>query len=230
MEAILSLAQNKFSLGNQPESLLVIPFTPVKNNKLDNVYNRTIKRTVDIFLGSALVLLLFPIVIPIVAILIKLESKGPVFFVQKRTGLMKKSFYCFKFRSMVVNKNANRLEVQPNDKRITRVGYYLRKFHIDELPQLINVLNGDMSLVGPRPYMLRHTVVYSHLVKDFHDRHNVKPGLTGLAQMRGLHGIIDTRESLYQRCYSDIEYIKNWSLFGDVWIFFRTLVKIASTL
>lgn len=230
MEAILSLAQNKFTHEHQPESLLVIPFTPVKNNKLDSVFNRFIKRSVDIILGSALVLLLFPIMLPIVAILIKLDSKGPIFFIQKRTGLRKKSFYCLKFRSMVVNDQADRLEVQPNDTRITKVGYYLRKFHIDELPQLINVLVGDMSLVGPRPYMLRHTVVYSRLVKDFHDRHNVKPGLTGLAQMRGYHGIIDTRESLYQRCYSDIEYIKNWSLFGDVSIFFRTLVKIARTL
>lgn len=230
MEAILTLTHNKFKLHHQPESLLVIPFTPVRSYKLDNAFNRFVKRTVDIVLGSFLALLLIPVLFPFVAILIKLDSKGPVFFIQKRTGLRKKSFYCLKFRSMVVNKQANRLEVQPNDTRITRVGHYLRKFHIDELPQLINVLIGDMSLVGPRPYMLRHTVVYSRLVKDFHDRHNVKPGLTGLAQMRGYHGIIDTRESLYQRCYSDIEYIKNWSMFGDVWIFFRTLVKIAQRL
>jgi lipopolysaccharide/colanic/teichoic acid biosynthesis glycosyltransferase len=230
MEATLSLTLNKFTNEQQPESLLVIPFTPVKNNRLDSVFNQIIKRSVDIILGSFLMLLLFPFVLPVVTILIKLNSRGPVFFIQKRTGLRKKSFYCLKFRSMIINDMADRLEVQPNDSRITRVGYYLRKFHIDELPQIINVIIGDMSLVGPRPYMLRHTVVYSRLVKDFHDRHNVKPGLTGLAQMRGLHGIIDTRESLYHRCYSDIEYIKNWSLFGDVSIFFRTLVKIAGTL
>jgi lipopolysaccharide/colanic/teichoic acid biosynthesis glycosyltransferase len=164
------------------------------------------------------------------AVLIKIESRGPVFFIQKRTGLRRKSFYCLKFRSMVVNKQANRLEVQTNDDRITPLGNFIRKYHIDELPQLLNVIKGDMSLVGPRPHMLRHTVLYSRLVINYHDRHLVKPGIAGLAQMRGFHGTIGSWEDLYERCASDFEYIEKWSLFGDLHIFFSTIFKIVINL
>lgn len=184
----------------------------------------------DLLISSVLLLLIFPWLLIIIAIFIKIDSKGPVFFVQKRTGLNMKSFYCFKFRSMIVNKDADRLEVQPDDKRITRVGAVLRKFHLDELPQLINVFIGNMSLVGPRPLMLRHTVLYSRLIKDYHNRHLVKPGLTGLAQMRGFYGSITTSEDLFNRCASDVEYIANWSLFGDLKIFFGTIFQQAGKL
>jgi putative colanic acid biosynthesis UDP-glucose lipid carrier transferase len=127
---------------------------------------------------------------------------------------------------MVVNKEANRLEVQADDQRITRVGHFLRKYYIDEFPQLINVIRGEMSLVGPRPLMLRHTVLYSRIIKNYPERHKVKPGLTGLAQMRGYHGIIATKRDLYLRTASDIEYITNWNVRGDLYIFFATFLQI----
>jgi putative colanic acid biosynthesis UDP-glucose lipid carrier transferase len=205
---------------------IAIPFQYIENYKLDKFYNRLIKRTMDVALGSLLVLMLLSWIIPIMAILIKLDSRGPVFFIQKRTGVRRRSFYCFKFRSMVVNDQANRLEVQVNDKRITPLGRFIRKYHIDELPQLLNVVMGDMSLVGPRPHMLRHTVLYSRLVENYHDRHRVKPGIAGLAQMRGFHGTIASREDLFNRCSSDFEYIEKWSLYGDLQIFLGTVLRI----
>lgn len=209
-----------------PQSQLAIPYHPPANYRLDRFSNRLIKRSVDVILGGALVLLLLVWIIPLMAIAIKLESRGPVFFRQKRTGLGRRSYYILKFRSMVVNNQADRLEVQPGDRRITRVGRFIRKYHIDELPQLLNVVWGDMSLVGPRPHMLRHTVLYSRLVEHYHDRHRVKPGIAGLAQMRGHHGSISGWQELYDRCASDFEYIEKWSLFGDLSIFFRTIFRI----
>jgi len=215
---------------SHPPSQLVIPYRPLENHRLDRVFNRFIKRSMDVMLGSVLVLLILVWAIPLIGLLIRLDSRGPVFFVQPRTGLRKRSFYCLKFRTMVVNMNANRLEVQSNDNRITRLGYFLRKYHIDELPQLLNVVKGDMSLVGPRPHMLRHTVLYSRLVKNYHDRHRVKPGIAGLAQMRGYHGTISSWEDLYNRCSADFEYIEKWSLFGDLYIFFGTIFKVIKNL
>ena len=215
---------------SHPPSQMVIPYRPLDNHKLDKLYNRLIKRSVDIILSSVLVLALLIWIIPLMAILIKLDSPGPVFFVQKRTGLRKKSFYCLKFRSMVVNNHANRLEVQPNDNRITRLGRFIRRFHIDELPQMLNVVKGDMSLVGPRPHMLRHTVLYVRLVQNYHDRHRVKPGIAGLAQLRGYHGTIAGWNDLYERCSSDFEYIEKWSLTGDLCIFCKTICQVVKNL
>lgn len=126
----------------------------------------------------------------------------------------------------MVNNQSDRLEVQPNDSRITPLGTFIRKYHIDELPQLLNVVKGDMSLVGPRPHMLRHTILYSRLVKNYDHRHRVKPGIAGLAQMRGYHGTICNFKDLYERCSSDFEYLEKWSLFGDLYIFFRTIFQI----
>ena len=131
---------------------------------------------------------------------------------------------------MRVNKEADRLEVQANDARITRVGQFIRKYHIDELPQLLNVVIGDMSLVGPRPHMLRHTILYARLVENYHDRHLVKPGIAGLAQMKGYHGTISSGQDLYNRCSADFEYIEKWSLFGDLNIFFGTILIILKNL
>ena len=223
--ATIILDKNPWHETAAPEKLS-IPYRPLENHRLDNPYNRLIKRTMDVWLGSVLVLAILSWMLPLMAILIKLDSKGPVFFIQKRTGRNKKSFFCLKFRSMVVNNNANRLEVQANDHRITKLGHLLRKYHIDELPQLLNVVKGDMSLVGPRPHMLRHTVLYASLVENYHDRHRVKPGIAGLAQLRGYHGTIASWHDLYNRCSADFEYIEKWSLFGDFFIFFKTIFKI----
>jgi len=227
METMLAILLDKSRFSdNESDNLIEVPIIPITNTIHENLFIRMIKRMVDIVLGSFLALLILPWMLPLVAILIKIDSKGPVFFIQKRTGLDKKSFMCLKLRTMVINDQADRLEVQPGDKRITRVGFYLRKYHIDEAPQILNVIIGNMSLVGPRPHMLRHTVLYSRIVKDYHERHRVKPGITGLAQMRGYHGTIKDRNDLYNRFYSDIEYIENWSVFGDITIFFRTVLKI----
>ncbi len=223
------LDKNPWHETEVPEKLS-IPYRPLENHRLDKFINRMIKRTMDVGLGSFLVLLILSWLLPLMAILIKLDSKGPVFFIQKRTGLRKKSFYCLKFRSMVVNQDANRLEVQAGDQRITRLGNFIRRYHIDELPQLLNVVKGDMSLVGPRPHMLRHTILYSSLVENYHDRHRVKPGIAGLAQMRGYHGTISSWHDLYDRCSADFEYIEKWSLFGDFCIFFKTVYKIIKNL
>ena len=131
---------------------------------------------------------------------------------------------------MKVNGDADRLQVQPGDKRITKTGALLRKLYLDEVPQLLNVLWGDMSLVGPRPHMLRHNIVYARLIENYHDRHKVKPGISGLAQYRGYHGMIRSKQDLVNRISSDIEYIENWSLFGDLFIFFSTIVHVFKSL
>jgi lipopolysaccharide/colanic/teichoic acid biosynthesis glycosyltransferase len=197
-----------------------------QKNKINHPRSRFVKRILDVFLASLMLIFIAPWLFLIVSIIIVFESKGSPFFVQKRTGRDRKTFLCIKFRTMTINKEADRLQVQKDDKRITRVGKYLRELHIDELPQVINVLAGQMSIVGPRPHMLRHNVEYSWLSENYHLRHQAKPGLTGLAQVRGYHGMINNREDYVNRLSSDIEYINNWSIYTDVEIFFRTTFQI----
>ena len=144
------------------------------------------------------------------------------FFMQKRTGRNLKTFRCIKFRTMVVNRDSHRIQVQVNDSRITRTGKFLRKYHIDELPQVFNVLEGSMSIVGPRPHMLRQNIQFSRISPVYHKRHLVKPGMTGLAQVRGFHGMVASDEHYFDRLNSDLEYIRTWSLFTDIRIFFQT--------
>lgn len=223
----MSDAINSSTFGTMvPDHEVILPHEAITEVKLEKAVNRYIKRSVDILLGGFLALLILPWLIPLVAIIIKVESKGPVFFIQKRTGLNRKTFYCCKFRTMYVNEDADRIQVQPGDKRITRSGYYLRKYYLDEMPQLLNVVWGNMSLVGPRPHMLRHNVMYARQIKNYHDRHKVKPGLSGLAQLRGYHGMIRNEQDLINRISSDIEYIRNWSLFRDLCIFFSTIFHV----
>lgn len=196
------------------------------NDDINKPLARIFKRLLDILLSLAFLVLIAPWLFPLVALAIIIESKGNPFFVQKRTGKNRHTFYCIKFRTMFLNDDANRLQVQVNDARITKVGKFLRESHIDELPQVINVLFGQMSIVGPRPHMLRHNVEYAQLSPNYHVRHTIKPGLTGLAQVRGYHGMIENREDYKNRLNSDLEYIHNWSLIGDVEIFFLTTFKI----
>ncbi len=195
-------------------------------NKINSPSSRLFKRVLDIILSFSMLILIAPWLFLIVSILIVIDSKGAPFFVQKRTGRNRKTFYCIKFRTMTTNYEANRLQVQKDDKRITRLGKHLRELHIDELPQVINVLLGDMSIVGPRPHMLRHNVEYAWLSPNYHLRHIAKPGLTGLAQVRGYHGMIETANDYSNRLNSDLEYIHNWSLLVDIEIFFRTTFQI----
>jgi putative colanic acid biosynthesis UDP-glucose lipid carrier transferase len=195
-------------------------------NRIENPINKFLKRSLDIILGILFMVLIAPWLFPMVSLLIIIDSKGSPFFVQKRTGLNRKTFYCVKFRTMVKNKDAHRLQVQVDDQRITRLGKFLRESHIDELPQVLNVLWGDMSVIGPRPHMLRHNVEYAQLSPNYHLRHNAKPGMTGLAQVRGYHGMIANEEDYKNRLSSDLEYIENWSLWGDIVIFVMTTIKI----
>ncbi len=195
-------------------------------NRLDNPLNRFFKRSLDVLLSVLFLVLIAPWLFPLVSLIIIMETKGSPFFVQKRTGKNRKTFYCVKFRTMVKNQDANRLQVQVDDVRITKVGKFLRETHIDELPQILNVIMGQMSIVGPRPHMLRHNVEYSQLSPNYHLRHSTKPGLTGLAQVRGYHGMIMDKDDYANRLSSDIEYIQNWTLFGDIEIFVMTTIKI----
>lgn len=198
----------------------------VIKSKSNKPFNRFIKRILDITLSSLFIILIAPWLFPIVSLIIVIESKGSPFFIQKRTGLRRRSFFCIKFRTMLKNKDANRLQVQINDKRITKFGKILRESHIDELPQVINVFIGDMSIVGPRPHMLRHNVEYAGYSPNYHLRHIVKPGMTGLAQVRGFHGMISGKEDFQNRLNSDIEYIKRWSFLGDIEILILTTFKV----
>ncbi len=188
------------------------------------------KRIIDIIVASSILLLIMPWLTPLVAILIKLNSKGSVFFVQKRTGKDNQTFHCIKFRTMKINKEADTQQAITNDLRITRLGKILRLTHIDELPQLLNVLMGTMSIVGPRPHMLYHTEVYSKSYTYYLLRHESKPGMTGMAQIKGYLGEIITPRDLKKRVLWDIYYNKNASIRLDIYIAFTTLQQIINKL
>jgi putative colanic acid biosynthesis UDP-glucose lipid carrier transferase len=166
--------------------------------------------------------------VPLMALLIKLTSKGPVFFVQERSGKNNQYFYCLKFRTLDVNAEANTKQVTKDDKRITKLGRFLRKTNLDELPQFVNVLLGDMSVVGPRPHMLKHTSMFSELMAEYMIRHFVKPGVTGWAQVNGSRGEIKKHEDLRKRIEHDIWYMENWSIWLDlkiIWLTIFTTIK-----
>lgn len=163
--------------------------------------------------------------IPIIAILIKLTSKGPVFFLQKRSGRYNKLFTCIKFRSMVVNQQADLKAAAANDERITRIGKYLRRYHLDELPQFFNALSGDMSVVGPRPHMINDDLRYEEQIRHYNFRRRIKPGITGLAQVLGYSGLADDIQKMKNRVQLDFFYIRHWSLKLDSLIMFRTFWK-----
>ncbi|MGZ8983203.1 MAG: undecaprenyl-phosphate glucose phosphotransferase [Methylotenera sp.] len=181
----------------------------------------------DRVLSTLILTLISPILI-LVAIAVKLDSPGPVFFRQNRTGWNGKSFRIWKFRSMYVHQEeAGKLkQAEKNDSRITKVGAFIRRTSLDELPQIFNVLTGDMSLVGPRPHAVQHDEEYSQRIFDYFARHNIKPGITGLAQVRGLRGETKDIDQMIQRIESDIEYINNWSVWLDITIILRTPLAI----
>ena len=171
-------------------------------------------------------MILSPLVLIPVGIAIKLSSPGPIFFKQKRTGFRGKEFWCYKFRTMKVNKEADTLQATKEDPRKTKLGDFLRKTSIDELPQFYNVWKGDMSIVGPRPHMLKHTEEYSTLINRFMLRHFVKPGITGLAQVSGFRGETRYIDQMEGRVKKDIEYIENWSFWLDIKIIIKTVTNM----
>ncbi|WDO13832.1 exopolysaccharide biosynthesis polyprenyl glycosylphosphotransferase [Flavobacterium sp. WW92] len=202
-----------------------IPIISIRNIPLDETANKVIKRAFDIIFSLVVIIGILSWLIPILAILIRIESKGSVFFKQKRNGLNYKEFYCYKFRSMRLNEIADLYQVSKNDPRITRVGKFIRKTSIDELPQFFNVLLGDMSVVGPRPHMVSHTEMYARRIDKFMVRHFIKPGITGLAQTKGFRGEVESDKDIIYRVKFDIFYLENWSLLLDIKIIFLTVVN-----
>jgi putative colanic acid biosynthesis UDP-glucose lipid carrier transferase len=206
----------------QPSLRIVYTTSP-----LEWQFNAILKRTFDILLSSLLIILLLSWLIPILAILIKVDSSGPVFFLQRRNKRNGGIFTCMTFRSMVVNPEADTQGAYKNDRRITRLGKFLRVHHLDELPQLFNVLYGDMSIVGPRPHMIVENLQYEKLVTEYSCRHQVKPGITGLAQSLGYSGYTTDVQKLKERADLDLNYIKHWSMKMDMQIIFRTFRMIS---
>jgi putative colanic acid biosynthesis UDP-glucose lipid carrier transferase len=181
------------------------------------------KRCADVLFSLFLMAVLYPWLMPVLALLIKLDSKGPIFFRQKRTGYLGKIFTCTKLRTMVVNEEADSRQATEDDPRITRIGMFLRKTGLDELPQFISVLKGDMSLIGPRPHMIQDTEHFSSRVKDYNLRHLVRPGITGMAQIKGYRGATESPESIYRRYQWDAYYVRNTSWKLDVKILSGTI-------
>lgn len=202
-----------------------IPVLSLRDIPLHGSINAFIKRSFDIVFSLTIILGLLSWLTPILALIITLESKGPVFFRQKRNGFDNEEFYCYKFRSMAPNTNADNFQATKNDMRITKVGRFIRSTSIDELPQFYNVLFGSMSVVGPRPHMVKHTNEYSDRVDKYMVRHFVKPGITGLAQIRGYRGEIENDTDIQNRIKFDIFYIENWSLFLDLKIIVQTILN-----
>ena len=190
---------------------------------LDLVQSQFFKRLFDVVFSVLVILLLMSWLVPLVGIISKLTSKGPVFFVQQRTGINNRVFKCLKFRSMEVNEEADKQQASTGDARITRFGRFLRKTNFDELPQFFNVLVGDMSVVGPRPHMLVHTQKYTELIEHYLVRHYVKPGITGWAQVNGYRGETDELWKMSKRVEYDMEYLVNWSFVWDMEIITKTI-------
>ena len=208
------------------ESVGDVPVLSLHREPLNKIDNRLMKRAFDVVMSGLFLCTAFPIIYIIVGSIIKITSPGPIFFKQKRNGINGKEFWCYKFRSMKVNKDADRIQATKNDPRKTKFGDFMRKTNIDELPQLINVFMGDMSLVGPRPHMLKHTEEYSALIDNYMVRHWVKPGITGWAQVTGFRG--ETKE-LYQmegRVEADIWYMEHWSFLLDLFIIYKTFANV----
>jgi len=203
-----------------------IPILNITSTPLDDWKNRLVKRTFDIIFSLFVIVFILSWLLPLIAILIRLESKGPTFFRQKRTGQDNKDFYCYKFRSMTVNGASDHQQATRDDGRITKVGRFLRRSSLDELPQFFNVLLGNMSVIGPRPHMLKHTEEYAKKVEKFMARHFVKPGITGLAQAKGYRGETKHLHQMKNRVKLDRFYVENWSMTLDLKILALTTVVL----
>ncbi len=202
-----------------------IPILSLREIPLQESLNKFLKRLFDILFSSFIIVFILSWLTPVLAILIKLESKGPVFFKQSRNGFNYEEFECYKFRSMMPNKEAHLHQATKGDQRITKIGRFIRKTSIDELPQFFNVLFGDMSVVGPRPHMVSHTNMFAQKIDKFMVRHFVKPGITGLAQVSGFRGEIEEDKDIINRVKYDIFYIENWSLLLDLKIIIQTFLN-----
>lgn len=208
------------------EFLEFVPLLTIRREPLQAFYNRALKRSFDLVFSSVVLCTIFPILYVLIGFLIKRSSPGPIFFKQKRTGLYGHDFECYKFRTMRVNDQADTMQAVKDDPRKTKIGDFLRRTNLDEFPQFINVFKGDMSVVGPRPHMLKHTEQYSALIDKYMVRHLVKPGVTGWAQVTGYRGETKTLEQMEGRVKRDVWYIENWTFFLDLKIIVVTLVNM----
>ena len=203
-----------------------VPVSKIRKEPLDRRSNRALKRTFDFLFSSMVILFVFSWLFPILAVLVKLSSKGPVFFKQMRLGRDNKQFACWKFRSMKVNKEADSVQATKNDPRVTRIGAFLRKSNLDEMPQFFNVLMGQMSVVGPRPHPLKLNDQYRDIIDKYMVRHFVRPGITGWAQVSGFRGETRTPELMERRIELDVWYLENWSFLLDLRIVIKTVTNM----
>ncbi|MFV0162250.1 exopolysaccharide biosynthesis polyprenyl glycosylphosphotransferase [Empedobacter falsenii] len=203
-----------------------MPIFSIRRHSLDYYSNQIVKSLFDIIFSSLVCVFILSWLFPIIALLIKLDSKGAIIFKQKRRGLNGKDFNCYKFRTMR-NDGTNSIKATVvNDNRITKIGNFLRKTSLDELPQFINVLKGDMSIVGPRPHMISQDIYYSEIIRKYNLRNYVKPGITGLSQVKGYRGAIDCDKDMEDRIRTDIFYVRNWSILLDIQIIYQTVVLV----
>lgn len=203
-----------------------IPVLTMRHEPLEDGLNRMKKRIMDVVVSALVIIFVLSWLVPVLGLLIWLESPGPILFKQLRSGLNNKPFHCIKFRSMRRSKDANEKQATKNDQRLTKIGRFIRKTSLDEFPQFLNVFRGEMSLVGPRPHMLKHTDDYSQLLEEYMVRHFAKPGITGWAQVNGYRGETKTVDQMRARVEYDIWYLENWSLIVDVKIMFLTVYNI----
>jgi len=213
------------------EDILTIPVEEVRSKHETYGLERFLKRSLDVTFSLFVIIFIASWLFPIIAILSKLDSKGSVFFFQPRIGLNNKTFLCWKLRTMHVNSDTLGFKaIERQDSRVTKFGAFLRKKNLDELPQIINVLLGDMTLVGPRPQAIPFYEEYKEYIQDIDLRHVVKPGLTGYSQVKGLRGDSadenENRKRIWKRFECDIWYIENWSLALDIKILFSTFLMV----
>lgn len=218
-----SLLQKDFSIVKY-KNVIIYKLNPIP---LNAPFNRFTKSVFDFFFSLLVIVFVFSWLYLLLGILIKLSSKGPILFKQKRNGKDNKEFWCYKFRSMVVNKESDRLQAIENDKRLTKIGAFLRKTSLDELPQFINVLKGEMSVIGPRPHMIKHNQDYEKMIENYNYRTHVKPGITGLSQVMGHRGATESDIYLMKiRVRVDRFYIQNWSFWLDIKIILLTAFEV----
>lgn len=209
------------------EFLDAIPIISLRTEPLQqDIEGRFKKRAFDIIFSMFVLVFILSWLGPLIALLIRLESRGPALFRQLRTGRDNSPFWCYKFRSMHLNRDSDSRQATRDDQRITRMGHFLRKTNLDELPQFFNVFMGDMSVVGPRPHMLKHTEQYSHLIRQYMARQFLKPGITGWAQVKGYRGETKSTELMAKRVEHDIWYMENWSNMLDIKIIFMTIINM----
>ncbi len=203
-----------------------VPMLSIHAEPLSLYLNNLWKRIFDVVFSLLFICTIYPFIFLIVGIITKITSPGPIYFMQKRHGLDGKEFMCYKFRSMKVNKDADSVQATENDPRKTKFGDFLRRSSIDELPQFINVLKGDMSVVGPRPHMVKHTEEYSKIIETYMVRHYIRPGVTGWAQVTGFRGETKELADMQGRIKADIWYLEHWTMMLDLYIIYKTVANI----